>query len=469
MPQGAQTARTIASHRDSGATSASGPTQVTTASLRDGSAMRALVALFLLFYLPFIFSSGYHLIHTKSVDFPSFYFGAQHAFKDHLSPYGANVFASDAHALHQKVYPYLYPPPSLLAFYPLIHFPYQTAKVLMIVINQVMLWLFAYLLFARLLSLDLRTARGTSAFAFFVAYVLSYQPIADTLFNGQINLIVTTLIMMSWVSAREKRSDLWIAVPLVAAIILKTYPILLLPVLLFMGRVRAAIATVIGLALVTALAYVVLPHVVWSDWLLRVAPTGGYGSIPLGLFSPAATQNQSLNGFFTRLLAPNKFTDTVLNHPGWIKPLGYSTAAVVLSITYAAGLRWRAVRRDAVDVAFSIVLIAMFVVAPLSWIHHAVYVLPAAIVLLQRAWLRSKSLVLGTIALLSALVLAWDLPFDYPSLHAHPAILVLLVSYKLYGALILWAIGVRQLIVLTRTAHEPRMPGAHGQVLPSGS
>lgn len=416
---------------------------------------RAFIALFLLFYLPFIFSSGYHLVHTKSVDFPSFYFGAQRAFQDHVSPYGAHAFADAAEQIDQKVYPYLYPPPSLLAFYPFIHWPYEQAKILMIVLNQAVLWVFLYLLFARLLRLDLRTPRGAATAAFFLVYALNYQPIADTFFNGQINLIVTTLILSAWVAAREQRSDAWIGVPLAAAIVLKTYPLLLLPLLWLMGRFRAAAATIALLVLVTLLAYATLPHSVWSDWLVRVVPTGGYGATPLGLFSPAAMQNQSLNGFFTRLFAPNRFTPTVLVHPDWIKPLGYAAALVILALSYGAILRWREKRTETIDVAFSVTLFAMFVVAPLSWIHHAVYVLPAAMVLLQRSWCSPRPWVAGSVVLAGAFTLAWDLPFDYPSLHAHPALLVTLMSYKLYGAIGLWAVGVAQLFHLTRSVRDP--------------
>lgn len=419
---------------------------------------RTLISLFFFFYLPFVFSSGYGLLHTKSVDFPSFYFGAQRAFQDHMSPYGTNVFADAAAQIGQRVYPYLYPPPSLLAFYPFLHWPYEQAKVIMIALNQFSLWIFAYLLFVRLLRPDLSTVGGVSAFAFFVAYVLQYHPIADTLFNGQINLIVTTLIMASWIAAREKRGDAWIAIPLAAAIVLKTYPVLLLPVLWFMGRLRAAAATLGLLVLLTLAAYAVLPHSVWSEWLVRVVPTGGYGSTPLGLFSPAAMQNQSLNGFFTRFLMPNRFTPTVLDHPEWIKPLGYSVALLILGVSYGAMLRWREKRAEAIDVAFSVTLIAMFVVAPLSWIHHAVYVLPAAVVLMRRSWCSPTPLP-AALVVGGGFALAWDLPFDYPSLHPHPAVLVALVSYKLYAAITLWSVGVWQLFRLARTAPE-RVAGA---------
>ncbi|MHB1951273.1 MAG: glycosyltransferase family 87 protein [Acidiferrobacteraceae bacterium] len=419
-----------------------------------GITLRSLIALCLLFYLPFLISSGYSLVHTKSVDFPSFYFAAVRVFHDHLSPYGVNVFSAAAHRLHQKVYPYLYPPPSLLAFYPFAGLSYLHAKILMIALNQVTLFVFAYLLFTRLVPPDLRSPKGVAMFALFAVYVITFQPIADTFFNGQINLIVTTLILGSWIAMRENAADGWIAFPLVGAIVLKTYPALLVPLLWLLGRRRAAVWTVGLFALVALVSYAVLPARVWSDWLFHVLPTGSYGSTPLGLFSPAATQNQSLNGFLTRMFQPNHFTDSVFDDPGVIKPVGYGIALAMLGLSYSAMWRWREeVSATTIDLAFSVILLVMFMVAPLSWLHHAVFMIPAAIILMQRLWCCGSGVSLASlVTLASAFALARDLPFDYPSLYFFPALNVLMASYKLYAALALWGIGLAQLFGLARAA-----------------
>lgn len=416
--------------------------------IEDRELRRALTALLVLLYLPFLFANGYRLVREPAVDFPSFYFGAERAFRAHASPYGPDAFTADARRLDQKVFPYLYPPPSLIAFYPFTHWPYEQAKRIMLVLNHLALWAFVYLLFARLLRLNLRTPGGVATFAMLAAYVLLYQPLADTFGNGQINLIVVTLVLATWVGVREQRGDALVALPLAAAILLKTYPVLFVPLLWVLGRRRAAVGSVGLLALVTVAAYAVLPAVVWRDWFVHVLPSGGYGATPWGLFSPAVMHNQSLNGFLTRLLAPNTFTPTVLDHPGWIRPLGYSVVALILGSSYAVVARHKGERDTVIDYGFAAVLLAMFLIAPLSWPHHAVFVLPAAALLLQGIW--RAPVPIAMVVVMAALALAWDLPLAYPSLHTHPALGVLLISSKFYAALVLWAISVGRLARLAR-------------------
>src|SRR5579863_4819593 len=64
----------------------------------------ALITAFFL-YLPFLYISGFKLVHARPIDFPSFYWGAKVAFSGAL-PYGPSALEQGELLLHQIVFPY---------------------------------------------------------------------------------------------------------------------------------------------------------------------------------------------------------------------------------------------------------------------------------------------------------------------------------------------------------------------------
>ena len=124
-----------------------------------------------------------------------------------------------------------------------------------------------------------------------------------------------------------------------------------------------------------------LPRAIWNDWLTNVLPSGGYGCTPAGLFSPAAIWNQSLNGFFARAFTESAWSHPVLTNPGLARLLTYSAAGLCVAIAGLAAWRSRD-RADSLDRTMLVALPTMFLVAPFSWEHHLVYVLPSILMLL---------------------------------------------------------------------------------------
>jgi hypothetical protein len=129
-------------------------------------------------------------------------------------------------------------------------------------------------------------------------YVLTYNPVVDNFAWGQINLIVLALVCFAWLALKRGGHALSVAVPLSLAILLKTYPVLLLPLLVIRRRYAAAAAVLALLGLYALAAWAALPRELWGDWARNVAPTGGYGLRPFGLFLPVEPWNHSINGFF---------------------------------------------------------------------------------------------------------------------------------------------------------------------------
>lgn len=443
-----------------------------TAAHGEKSAGILIGLMFVLMYLPFLYFFGFKYIALHHVDFPSFYWGARVAFDSHLSPYGPSAFAPAQAQLDQIVYPYLYPPPSLLLFYPFSLFKYGVAKVLMLVLNQaVFLYLGYMLLFKlKLLNISLKSAVGTAALLFFGVYLLEFHPVITNMNHGQINLIVLSLVLTSWYSLKNERSAAAIGVPLAFAILLKTYPVVFMPLLFFRKRYRALAWTVGTVAAATVLAYFVLPKEVWSDWFYRVLPTGGYGQIPWGLFTPAPPQNQSFNGFAFRLFSDNEFAPFIYNSPLLLKLTAYALCGAVAAAT--VGLTYRATRiapdnKELIDMEFALTLVMMFLIGPLSWEHHIVYALPAIFLVMYRLLTLGRVYTLAFIALPSALVLAWNLPFVFNHLANYPLAAVLMMSLKLYALITLWLLGAAILYRRTRAIARSGERGERAAAIPA--
>ena len=209
-----------------------------------------LILVFL--YVPFAYTNGVKLHSIAFVDLSSFYYAAQTTFQRHQSPYAPGALAWGVQATHDPVWPYLYPPPTLLLFSPFAHMSYGTAKLLVLAANHLcvlaLLFLLLHLLglsgFLRPLASGQTQNDGTGRrewlAVFLTAYVFLFQPIVQTLLAGQINLYVILLLCLLWYALKKNALPVLCALPLAFAIVLKTYPLLFLPLLLFKGRWQAA-------------------------------------------------------------------------------------------------------------------------------------------------------------------------------------------------------------------------------------
>lgn len=308
----------------------------------------------------------------------------------------------------------------------------------MLVANHACVLLFIYLFVIKIAIINVPSSKRVIAFGLAVIYVLGFHPIISTINNGQINLVVLVLLCAIWYALKHCRKDLVVAVPLSLAVLMKTYPILLLPMLIIKKRYKAAAWTCFLLLLYSGVAYVVLPATVWNDWVVNVLPTGGYGKAPFNSFSPAELSNQSINGFLARA-----FTANGLSEPLWVNPVvgrsltyifALCVAGITLGLSYFLERKNKSERFSDSEISFYLLMI--FLVAPLSWEHHLVYVLPAALT-------AGYSLLADTgknswrVVVLSALfIIAWNLPFT--SLALRKGLLTLIISLRFYAVVILW-------------------------------
>jgi alpha-1,2-mannosyltransferase len=397
-----------------------------------------MVCLFVLLYVPYLYQQGYQRAGQYPGDFPTLYWGAKLVFEEGRSPYVDGAFDEVAEREQRRIFPYLYPPPSLFAFYPFSTGTYDAAKVKLLVVSHFCLLAVLYLLFMCVRPFDPPPGRRGLAAALMTVYVLNYYPVADNFAWGQINLMVLALVLLAWLALKRGWHALAVAVPLSLAVLLKTYPLLLLPLLVVRKRYAAAGWTLGLVALYGLASWWVLPAGLWGDWLANVAPTGGYGLRPFNLpFIPVEPWNHSVNGFmlFVQDRVPEVFgLPTRLITRPLTYPLAGAIGAATVGLALLSARRGQGERTLDADVSLS--LLMMFLVAPLSWEHHLVYALPAALFAIDFL-LKGAARPPAALAALAALfVVAWELPRDdwFP-LHG---VLGLSNALKFFAALGLW-------------------------------
>ncbi len=393
--------------------------------------------LFIFLYVPFLYHHAYQKAFISNGDFPSIYWGAKIAFVDRRSPYVAGAFAEAESSLRQHCFPYLYPPTSLLMFYPFTLVSYQAAKLLMLVVSHLCILIFIYLFFFKIRPLNLQPISRALVSALSIIYVLMFYPVVDNLLWGQINLLVLTLICLAWYALKNGASELGIALPLSLAILLKTYPLLLLPLLIIKKKYRAVVLVLTLLAFYTLISWLVLPESLWGDWLANVLPSGGYGRVPFNLFLPVAPWNHSVNGFGTFI--QDRYPEILwLPAQALTRPLSYLLSSFLFCGTVLLSYQFsrKSNGEGEIDLEFSIFLLMIFLVAPLSWEHHLVYVLPSALIGIHLLLFRTMRRTFRIIFVVALFVIAWEFPRD--DMFFLKGALAFINPVKFYAVLAVW-------------------------------
>ena len=197
-------------------------------------------------------------------------------------------------------------------------------------------------------------ARAAAAFAI-AAVGLWLEPVAMTLFFGQINLVLLALVAGD-LALPDRIKGKGIGIGLAAGI--KLTPLIFIPYLLFTRRVKAAAVSALTFAVTVGLGFALLPHASAVYWGGKFARPGS---------KPFHLDNQSLNGVILRL-----------THAGPDAHAYWLVAAVVVGI---AGLATSILASRRGHELLGLVGCAAtgLLVSPISWSHHYVYVVPALV------------------------------------------------------------------------------------------
>jgi alpha-1,2-mannosyltransferase len=292
----------------------------------------------------------------------------RHGFFDLRVYHGAvNLWVHGGGDLYDYVNPgtrygFTYPPFAALTMLPLAYLGWHTAIgisiVLAVAASAVLLWW--------LVDPVARRHGWVRWFAFAIGACLlaAFEPIRETVTFGQVNLLMLLLVLadLRWLVARDSR---WAGVGVGLATAIKLTPGIFIAYLLIVRRWRAA-AVASGTAVVaTLLAGLLVPaesRVFWAEAL--------WNTDRIGVF--AYVSNQSLRGLVSRL--DPQHPDLVL----W---------AVLVVATLGVWV-WRvraAARAGDEPTAFALTAVVGCLVSPVTWVHHLVWLVPAVILLIDRA------------------------------------------------------------------------------------
>lgn len=311
--------------------------------------------------------------HNKAYDdLPSFYWATQLAFNQSLSAYQPLHFRQLGETLDRKIYPFLYPPPSLLVFSPFLAGSYEQVKAVFTLCNLLLWWLLTWAMYS-LYCVYTGHKKHLLASLLIPLWSLGFMPIADTFRTGQVNLIVLACLAPLFFQPLKHRWQLLSGVLFAVAIMLKVYLVLGLLVLMMTKQTKILAVTLATLVLLGLASLLLLPWQLWLDWLALSHASGSYGNqLPQVITVP---WNQSINGFFIR-----QFLDKQILHGGthwhW---LIYSCSGAVLAATlYIVS---QAIKRCAygASAALALMVLAATLIAPLTWLHHYVFAVPAMI------------------------------------------------------------------------------------------
>jgi len=278
-------------------------------------------------------------------------------------------------------------------------------------------------LLIRLTDVKRRRRRATQTVLAVIA-ILPLYPVALTLWNGQIGIILLLLIIADLTCSKEK----WRGLGTGIAAGIKLTPLIFIPYLLITRRFRAALVTALSFLGTVVLGFLLLPADSGTYW-------GGAFVDPQRVASPDTyIFNHSLRGMLF-LLVPGYWNSV----PVWLA-LGAVFGAGGLAVA-----AWTARRKGELAGITACAIVALLV-SPVSWPHHWVWCIPLLALWARRAWRTDSTLekvgvgFLWLIFLLPGYLILLTL-LVYPT-HADGWLLLPAVSYVFTGLSILITLAV---------------------------
>jgi hypothetical protein len=294
---------------------------------------------------------------SRANDFPTWYFSAR-AVALGWNPYdvrGLNVLAGEL-GLGQRVLPYLYPPPLAQAFAPMAAFPYGVSRTIWLLLNAAVC--------ASMLALAGRLARAdgsgdATALALLIATCGVLYPIANDLKNGQVNILMTWLVVVALTSRRS-----WISgVALAWGTAVKIVPIVFLGWPLAKRRWQVVKVTGAAGLLILGMSVAAGGLHLWRRFFAFLSAVRHGNAVP-GTVPPQYAFNIGLSGSLTRLLGPG---DPLI-------PVLVMMAIILILLPLVLRIR----RLEASQAILGLTLAALLS-SPFGWIHHHVFLFPALV------------------------------------------------------------------------------------------
>jgi alpha-1,2-mannosyltransferase len=272
---------------------------------------------------------------------------------------------------------FTYPPFAAVAFALISFLPWTPLWVLSVVVNIVALVAALWFTFGGLGYTDRRVRLGATLVAAAVTFWL--QPVVRTIYLGQVNLILMTMII--WDLCQPDNSNgrvrWWKGFATGVAAGIKLVPLIYVPYLVVTRKFREAAMVVAGFLATVLVGFVILPNDSAKWWLHGMLMSDASRTGFIGWAG-----NQSLRAIITR------FSGSVA--AGQAPWFAAAACAFILGMT-AAYLLDRAGYRVVAILATALTGLLM---SPISWDHHWVWVSPAVAVTGHyaiRAWKTART------------------------------------------------------------------------------
>ncbi|MGB8020476.1 MAG: glycosyltransferase 87 family protein [Candidatus Nanopelagicales bacterium] len=316
--------------------------------------------------------------------------------------------------------PFTYPPFAAAAMIPLAWLPTPVAGLVVGITSCLALARIAHLCVTRVAPLP-RLEPGAATWLVLAVGMLS-EPVASTLWFGQVNLVLTWLVLEDLTRPPGRMSG--IATGLATAV--KLVPGVFLVWAWLAGRSGTALRGMLAFIATGALAAATF----WNDsalfWSGMFADAGHVGGIPY-------QGNQSVLGVAARLL-------------GTAAPPAAVHLVGATALTCALGLGAWFARRGEAGRGLVLAGIGGLLASPISWSHHWIWWLPMACVLAADAAARrpgARWLLVATLLVFLVRPLWWPSPVGDAALHFSGVEQLLTAAYALWAVAVLaWHVWI---------------------------
>jgi hypothetical protein len=274
--------------------------------------------------------------------------------------------------------------------------------------------------------------------------LFSMRPLADTVAYGQIDVVLLLLLTIALV-ASQRGHDTVAGVAVALGTLFKLYPALLLVFFVVKLQWRALVGFVVAMLVLNGVAMIVMGWEMHYLYLYEVLPNIAGGT--------AWVENQTFNGFLSRIFAP----DITAEIYAYLPVMTWTRIIFGSGVALAALLALRPTERTSgrYVLQFGLFALLMVLVVPAAWIHYqTIVILTFAGVLLCAS---HRGLPLWRAALLggSYALISYGNQWSFYTNKVLGGLTVIGVSYKFYGMLLLLLVAVTCLVERRKTFPQP--------------
>jgi hypothetical protein len=282
------------------------------------------------------------------------------------------------------------------------------------------------------------------ATALVLVLLLNVRPAADTIAYGQVDILMLLGFTLALLATMQGR-DTWAGAIIATLSLIKIYPVLLFGFFLAQRRWGAFRGAIIAGLVCTAFSLAVFG---WeTHWFYLTRVVGILGS---GGGGTAWVENQTINGFLSRLVAP-QFVAEPFSHP--LVQLGtYGCFAFLLGLGFLAArpapgrvalsdgaLDWT----SAVPLQYCLFVLLMLIGVPAAWMHyHTAAIICFAVLILRNeatGWSLKQAMGFGV----AYAFVAYGNHLSFADSAISEGLGVVGYSYKLYGLLLITGLILR--------------------------